>query len=105
MSEIFQNILDVLLTSSTANIILTLLIIFQWVKQHAKEQSIKNNLFAIRRVVSRISDIRSSDVVDHLDAVLASLGAREPFSYAVKDKIKSILLDFKNDSKSKMSLK
>jgi hypothetical protein len=74
-------------------------------KQYAKEQSIKNNLFSIRKVVNRIHDIRSKDVVDHIDAVLASLGARGPFSDMVSQKIDSIILGFKKDSSSEVSPK
>lgn len=100
-----QAIVDTLFTSSTANIILSLLLIHQWMKQYAKEQSIKNNLFSIRKVVNRIHDIRSKDVVDHIDAVLASLGARGPFSDMVSQKIDSIILGFKKDSSSEVSPK
>lgn len=81
------------------------MIIFQWYKQYAKEQSIINNLFSVRRVVGRIHDTRSADVMDQIDAVLASLGARGPFSDVVSKKIDSILLRFKIDSEDRVSSK
>lgn len=73
------------LGSSTFGVILSLLLIFQWYKQHAKEQAVKNSLFAIRRKVERrinnqnFTPETAYDMVDDIDAILATLGARKPF--------------------------
>jgi len=58
-----------------------------WDRQYAKEQSVKNNLIAMRRIIERIQELgnieavihKSKDLVDNLDATLATLGARRPF--------------------------
>ena len=73
--------------SPTFGIVLTLLLIFQWYKQHAKDQAVKNSLFSMRRKVCRkVSEksFRSEqdtayDMVDDIDAILATLGSRKPF--------------------------
>lgn len=81
----FSTSLVQFLGSSTFGVILSLLIIFQWYKQHAKEQAVKNSLFAIRRKTERrINDQNFTpetayDMVDDIDAILATLGARKPF--------------------------
>jgi len=63
--------------ATTLNIILGLFIAFQWLQQHAKEQSVKNNLFAVRRILDSVPG--SEAAVATLDAALATLGARNPF--------------------------
>ena len=76
------------LGSPTFGVVLTLLLIFQWYRQHAKEQAVKNILFAMRRKVIRSINKNSStvetekahDMVDDIDAILATLDSRKPFS-------------------------
>ena len=85
--------------------VLTLGLFFQWYKQSAKEQSVKNNLFSIRRAVDRITrnsdsslvQAKAQDLIDSLDATLATLGMRKPFrdrfydvSLVIKNKFKRI---------------
>ena len=73
--------------SFVVNVVLTLFLVFQWWKNHSKEQSVKYGLFAVRSIVGRISGTklnevsqRAEDAVDALDGVLATLDARPPFS-------------------------
>ncbi len=75
-----------IITSPIISVILTLLIVFQWYKQRAKEQSVKNNLLAIRRILSNSgtsgqTDLmqKTEDIINVLDATLATLGSRSPF--------------------------
>lgn len=75
-----------IITSPVISVILTLLIIFQWYKQRAKEQSVKNNLLAIRRILSNSGTSeqtdslqKTEDTINVLDATLATLGSRSPF--------------------------
>lgn len=63
--------------ATTLNIILGLFIMFQWFRQYSKEQSIKNTLFAMRRILNSVPE--STAAVETLDAALATLGARNPF--------------------------
>lgn len=82
-----QKLIQVL-GSPTFGVVLSLLLIFQWHKQHAKDQAVKNNLFAMRRKVLRSINKASStvetekayDMVDDIDAILATLDSRKPFS-------------------------
>ena len=77
--------------SLVANIILTLLLFFQWDRKHTKEQATKNNILATRMMVSRIKDASADNILSSIDATLASLDARSPFveqSKAVLDDIK-----------------
>ncbi|HVU80167.1 MAG TPA: hypothetical protein VHD37_02265 [Candidatus Paceibacterota bacterium] len=77
------------LGSATFGIILSLLLLFQWHRQYAKEQAVKNTLFAMRRKIDRwkmdkdIDPGRAADVMEDLDSVLATLGARGPFKKAM----------------------
>src|SRR3989344_394272 len=76
------------LGSPTFGVVLTLLLIFQWHRQHAKEQAVKNILFAMRRKVLRsinknnsvVATEKAHDMVDDIDAILATLDSRKPFS-------------------------
>lgn len=77
--------------SLVANIILTLLLFFQWDRGHAKEQATKNNILATRMMVSRTKDDSADNILSSIDVTLASLDARLPFveqSKAVLDDIK-----------------
>ena len=86
MQEFFALIINIL-GSPTFGVVLSLLLLFQWYKQHAKEQAIKNALFAIRRKVYRgqssgvsfSQNDRYLDLADDIDSILATLGARKPF--------------------------
>lgn len=67
----------------------------------------KNNLFSVRRMVIRIeaiSDIsvlkeKAADLIDAIDATLATLEARLPFVERVREVVSSIRRRFGNDSK------
>ena len=95
MSETIKNNMEIFISnavqflgSPTFGVVLTLLLIFQWYRQHAKEQAVKNILFAMRRKVLRSINKNSStietekayDMVDDIDAILATLDSRKPFS-------------------------
>ncbi|MEK7208069.1 MAG: hypothetical protein AAB699_00795 [Patescibacteria group bacterium] len=69
--------------------VLTLLNFFQWYGSHAKEQTIKHNLFAMRRVLVGINQKGASpgeiaSVIEMVDATLATLGTRRPYISAVQ---------------------
>lgn len=89
MGVYFQNLIAGL-TSQTFNIILTLLLVFQWLRSYAKEQSIINNVIAMRRIIERGKGGGASnkkDVIEILDATLATLGARSPFVKKMKQAV------------------
>ena len=72
--------------SFLANVILTMLLVFQWDRSHAKEQSVKNNIFATRRMVAGLFGHndgvvaqKAKDITENVDATLATLDARSPF--------------------------
>lgn len=84
----FQTIissLKMMSISSVFNIILALFLFFQWFKNRAREESIKNNVFSARRMVAGLmehnNDVKqkAKDITEILDATLATLGARLPF--------------------------
>ncbi len=90
---------DVVSVSEVFNIILSLLIVFQWFSQYAKEQSIKNSIFALRRMISRIKDMpdnqvikqqKANDLVDFLDSLLATIGFRHPFKKRLEINLNAI---------------
>ncbi len=84
--------------STVGNIILPLLLIFQWYKGYAKEQAIKNALFAAHRIIERIQDPNKNSALDALDATLATLGARGPFRDGMKKCVDRALSLFKRES-------
>lgn len=102
MLEYFNQIIS----SPITNVVLTLFLVFQWYKQHAKEQSVKYNLFSIRRMISRIPEItdthnikqKADDLVDALDATLATLGARNPFTKRMQEIVNAIEKRFYKES-------
>jgi hypothetical protein len=78
--------------SSVFNIILSLLLLFQWYFGHAKEQSIKNNLLGIKRILdSDKKNFENTSMKEFLDATLATIGARPPFIEDGKKILDSIL--------------
>ena len=80
------------LNPSTINIILSLLLLFQWYNNHAKEQSVKNNLLGIRRVLdSDKKNSKNTTLKEFLDATLATIGARPPFIEDGKKMLDSVL--------------
>lgn len=81
--------------SEVANIVLSLLLIFQWYRDRAREDAVKNGLLAVREMVSRTVAANSLDILDALDANLATLGGRPPFVERCKKKLSSISLKFK----------
>src|SRR3989344_4457545 len=77
--------------SEVFNIIFPLLLVFQWYKGYAKEQSIKNNLLGIKIVLD--SDKKNNKykaLREFLDATLATIGARPPFVEKGKKMIRVI---------------
>lgn len=95
-----------IVTSPTTNIVLTLLLIFQWFRQQAKEQSVKNNLFSIRRMIDRTSDAgstqtitqKSADLIDAIDSTLATLDVRIPFEKRIRETLDTIAMRFRKES-------
>lgn len=88
---------DQLFNPQTLNIVFTLLLIFQWYRQHSKEQSVKNSLYSLRRIISRSKSSDSSiisqkadDLVDIIDAVLASVDGKPFFIMRVQEVINSV---------------
>ena len=81
--------------SEVANIVLSLLLIFQWYRDRAREGSIKNGLFAVRKMVSRIENPTSQNALDALDASLATLGARRPYTERCRTMLAAILDKFR----------
>lgn len=95
--------------SSVANVVLTLLLLFQWLKQYAKEQSVKNGLLAVRRIIGRITQSQKSavaskaeDAVDSLDGVLATLDARHPFAKRLEGVLDSVQQKFQHEAKKEV---
>jgi hypothetical protein len=88
--------IDWSLVSGVANIIFPLILFFQWHKDRSREAAAKNGLFAVRRMVGRMSDSGAPDVLDALDANLATLGVRPTFlewasevKKEIRDRLKS----------------
>ncbi len=95
--------------STVANVVLSLLLLFQWWKQHAKEQSIKNGLFAVRRIIGRVSlshesevASKAEDAVDTLDGVLATLDVRHPFSRQLERVLDFVQQKFQQETEKEM---
>ena len=92
--------------SSVANIVLTLLLLFQWWKQYSKEQSVKNGLLAVRRIIGRIQDgaiaSKAEDAVDTLDGVLATLDTRRPFSGRLEKVLSSVRYKFQSEAEKEV---
>ncbi len=81
-----MNNLDFGTISAFFNIILSLLLFIQWLWNRAKEQSVKNNIFASRRMISMLNEHadgvvveKAKDMTENIDATLATLGNRSPF--------------------------
>ena len=93
-------------TSPITSAILTLLLIFQWYRQYAKEQSIKNSLFSLRRMLGRtigateaeITTQKAHDLIDVLDATLATLDTRMPFIKRLRETLNTIEARFCKES-------
>ena len=88
----FQTIFDNL------NIILGLLLLFQWDRKHASEQATKLGLLGTRRMVGRLDSPAAADIMDSLDATLATLNARSPFIEWSQRILLNIQERFKRDS-------
>ena len=84
--------------SAVANIVLSLLLVFQWFKNYAREDAVKNGLFAVREMVGRMDNPASQNVLDSLDANLATLGARRPYTERCKAVIQSVLDKFRKSA-------
>lgn len=99
ISEFFSKLLD----PSTINIVLSLLLAFQWYKGHAKEQSVKNNLLGIKIVLdSEKKNNRNKALREFLDATLATIGARPPFVEKGKKTLQTIEKKFAKKSNGKI---
>jgi len=109
MPEIITQIINSLIqivNLQLISVVLSLLFIFQWYKQQAKEQSIKNNLFSIRRMVDRASRVdsslaiaqKSADLIDVIDSTLATLDARNPFKERLLEVLHMIQIRFRKES-------
>lgn len=77
--------------STVMNIILALLIIFQWFWDRSRERAVKNAVFAARRIILRIKDdLQAVAAIDVIDAALATVDARRPFKQWTMDMMNSI---------------
>src|SRR3989344_630166 len=65
--------------STVINVVLSLFLLFQWYKNHAREEAVKNGVLAVHAMIERLSDPRAQDILDSLDGTLATLGRRHPF--------------------------
>ncbi len=97
MNTLFQ-----IINSPTLNVVLTLLLLFQWYFSFAKERAIKNVLFAARITLNRNGEATSA--IDILDAALATLDARQPFTEELKKLTKKIIGRFENIDKAELEL-
>lgn len=86
--------------SLVANVILTLLLFFQWDRKHAKEQATKNNVLATRMMVARLGDTSANNILSNIDATLASLDARSPFIEQSKIVLEDIKQRFRREEKA-----
>jgi len=93
----FQNISFGQFISVLANIIFPLLLFFQWSRNYSREQAVKNHILATHRMIGRIKDDNSENIIDSIDATLASLDARSPFLEWSKEKLKEIHLKLKKE--------
>ncbi len=100
-----------IISSPITNVVLTLLIVFQWFWQRAKEQSIKNSIFSVRRILSRMMDPdngtssqKAHDLIDNLDAILATLNARPPFTERINEVSDYIRKKIRFESKEEIEL-
>ncbi len=98
-----MNIFTFDVLSFLANVILTMLLVFQWDRSHAKEQSVKNNIFAMRRMMAGLFGHndgvvaqKAKDITENVDATLATLDARSPFIKRLKHVLS--LVHRKNDA-------
>ena len=88
--------------SSVINIVLSVLLIVQWYKQQAREESVKNHLFSLRRILER-QTASSSDFMDVVDGILATLGARVPFNAKLNSIITTVKNRFSKDAGKELS--
>ena len=77
--------------SGIANIVLTLLLFFQWFWDRSRERAVKNGVFAAWRIISRIeNDPQAIAALDTIDAALATMESRRPFKKWVIDVTESL---------------
>src|SRR3989344_4304455 len=81
--------------SEVANIILSLLLIFQWHRDRSREDSVKNSLLGIREMVQRANALSSPDILTAIDSHLATLDVRFPYVERGRRLISGILTRFK----------
>ena len=106
-----MNIFNFETLSFLANIILTLLLIFQWDRSHAKEQSVKNNVFATRRMVAgllghndEVVAQKAKDITENIDATLATVDARSPFTERLKHVLSMVRRKNDADAEKEISI-
>ena len=81
--------------SEVVNIILSLFLGFQWLKDRSREKSIRHGLFGVREMVERSNSPSTPDILSSLDGNLATLGVRPPYTERCKNVLSSIALRLK----------
>ena len=94
----FIGFISKIASNPAVSLILSLLLFFQWDRQYAKEQSVKNNLLAMKRIIDAQNTPESKVLGEMLDATLATIGARSPFQKEGKR-----VLSFINEKFEKIS--
>ncbi|MCG2694033.1 hypothetical protein L6259_02040 [Candidatus Parcubacteria bacterium] len=102
MENIINYILSVV-TSPVTNVVLTLLLIFQWFWGRAKEKAIKYNIFAIRRSINNEKKLDNKDILNFIDATLACLGSRVVFDRQLDSIMNWIKKKFREDKDSPLT--
>jgi len=100
----FTFFIEGIVSSPITNVILTLLLLFQWYRADAKEQSVKNNLLGIRRMLSRLPKWKAYHLTDALDATLATLDTRLPFVVRLHEVLDGIKKRFRSESEKVIEL-
>lgn len=85
--------------SVLANIIFPLILFFQLSRNYSREQAVKNHILATHRMIARIKDDNAENIIDSIDATLASINRRSPFLDWGEAKLKEIHLKLKQEEK------
>lgn len=102
-----MSLISQITTWPNISVILTLLLAWQWHRQHAKEQSIRYNLLGLRRAAYRFNGLtdaqsiqhKTDDLTDWIDATLATLDVRMPYKIKLQEVTESIIVKFRRESK------
>lgn len=84
-----------------ANIVLTLFLGFQWLRDRSRENAVREYLLAIRRMADR--DGNSPGTLDAIDATLATIGSRRPFVEWGDRILRFIRVRSENEERSELS--